>query len=301
MIGRVRTSRWKRVGWLQRTVGQLCGGRKVDMDKLAPSASQATVAKFGPTVSAANSKGRYAIRNDHWLLPGASSPHQLALSWVRWSTDKVRVTLDGEDVDVFHGPSFANPATVSGTIMVDGQQICVYVQMTANPAATGLAGIWRFPLAFSADVFLNGRSLLDGSPLKVLSERIAEASNDPEVVRGRRLASPSGLVWVVSVGEIVAIASRPTATTVPAIILVVAGNFLVLKAGARGIRFAATKAQGRRLFFLGAAVIAVALVGLVAVLTYQDIHAGWTRTMAAEPRMPACYNFLYCIKKVRLD
>jgi hypothetical protein len=150
--------------------------------------------------------------------------------------------------------------------MVDGQQICVYVQMMSNPAATGLAGIWRFPIAFSADVFLNGRSLLDGSPLKVLSERIAEASNDPEIARGRRLASPSGLVWVVSVGEIVAIASRPTATTVPAIILVVAGNFLVLKAGARGLRFAATKAQGRRLFFLGAAVIAAALVGLVAVL-----------------------------------
>jgi hypothetical protein len=23
---------------------------------------------------------------------------------------------------------------------------------------------------------------------------------------------------------------------------------------------------------------------------------GWTRTMVAEPRMPACHNFLYCIK-----
>jgi hypothetical protein len=36
--------------------------------------------------------------------------------------------------------------------------------------------------------------------------------------------------------------------------------------------------------------------GLVIMSAQSSAHAGWTRTLVAEPQMPACDNFLYCIK-----
>lgn len=154
------------------------------------------------------------IRNVRWLIPGASGPHELRIE------RNLAVTVDGVRVGSLHKFGFSDVSSTTPTITIDGHQVVVYAQLTAEQGTLGAR------TRINCDVFVDGRSLLDGSNAAVLPARTAAAQDGPVAQRRRRLFSVGGAFPVISAGELIAIARAHNAAYGAATLIV--GNLVSL-------------------------------------------------------------------------
>jgi hypothetical protein len=154
------------------------------------------------------------IRNDQWLIPGTSGPHELRIE------RNLAVTVDGVRVGSMPKFGLSDFSSASPTLAIDGHQVLVSAVTKAEPGALGSR------THICCDVFVDGRSLLDGAGVATLPAREASAENGPVAQQRRRFFSGGGAFAVISAGELVAIARGHSAACGAAILIF--GNLLSL-------------------------------------------------------------------------
>jgi hypothetical protein len=210
--------------------------------------------------------GRFsAMHNTRWVLPGNNSFHVLAIS--RGLFGRLGVSVDGRAVASLGRMGLGGVTRTSQPISVDGHQVVVFGQYLLRQG--GLAGAFNLA-AYYFDVFVDGRSLLDGSEIGVLAGRVGAAQSSPAALFYRRLWSPANIVPTITVGEAVAL-TREHAFLAGWVVLLV-GNVLVLQAGARGWSWTARVRPGVRRW-TKAFVVALCVVGLATVMLAAALAA----------------------------
>ncbi len=199
-----------------------------------------------------------AMHNTRWLLPGNTGPHVLAIR--RGLFGRLGINVDGRAVANLGRIGFRGVSRTSQPVHVDGHEAVVYGQMVLRQG--GLAGAFNLA-SYYFDVFIDGRSLLDGSEIGVLTGRAEAAVYSPAGQFYRRLWSPANIAPTVTVGEAIAV-TREHGFLVGWVILLV-GNVLVLQAAARGLRWAARIPPGTRRWLRGL-IVAMTVIGLVVVM-----------------------------------
>ena len=206
------------------------------------------------------SPGRFSIlQNSRWLIPGNTTPHLLRIQ--RGLFGRLRISIDGQVQASLRRMGWGSVTRTSDPMTVDGHQVVVFGQYFLVPKA--LLGILN-GATYYFDVFVDGRSMLDGSDIGVLAGRVAASEQSPAAQLYRRQMSPGGMAPVITVGEAVALMHEPGFLAGWAVLIV--GNVLVLQVGARGWRWVAGAASPSLRTWLRALVVAVCIVGLVAVM-----------------------------------
>lgn len=202
------------------------------------------------------------IRRDRWMIPGRPGAHEIRI------TRSLRITVDGAVIGSMPKFDLGVFATQSKQLQIDGHEVVVYTEMAPSGSGPGARTL------IYCNLYLDGRSMLDGSSVGVLAERTAAADNGPVAQRRRRFYSPFGLGAVITVGEAAGLAREPG---FPAgLVVLVIGNALAFAAGARFWRLASTSGAGsmrQRWLVVTAVGCFVALIVVLAVAASIAVRA----------------------------
>lgn len=214
----------------------------------------APVIRYGSIGSTAISWARWSVMNNRWLVPGVTRPHELRIDSGTLGFGPIHVRVDGQLVATFQKPNRKQPATWSTPMAVDGYEAQAYAQTVKG-------------MSVYVDLFVNGWSLLDGSPISVLSGRAAAAPWQPSILRANRAYAADRLSYIVSAGEMwPVIRYGASLRLIAALICLAGGNLLVFKAGAFSLRWIGRRGKSPATTIGRVAVYVLAGVGLVAVL-----------------------------------